>query len=356
MTFFGHQNGAALNVTDLRIIGFSPCVSIRARSATLTIRSSLLIGYQSLDASDSLVDINGTTVSSNQVSMRIASHRAGSQITQSTFEAHQSFRVLTLEFGPQGSLGSSGEFLIEDCIFQNNNVNIGMILSYVPTVLRRTQFLSNTASTYIAAYMAFNASASTQIEDCLFYGNSAPDYPAIYSINPTTVTRTRFWLNTATKTNPSAESSNGALAVFGANLTVSECDFQANAAIYGAAIYSSSHTWIRNSNFSQNFPYFAGSVCFSSSSNNVELLVEGCVFYANRGRHGSAIYANAVQSTLRVAGTLFQSHNSTGLGLITFFLKNLQVVDSSFLDNKCVVEPAGGPPHTHSLCQVWGFC
>ncbi|TDJ58376.1 MAG: hypothetical protein E2O40_01575 [Planctomycetota bacterium] len=212
-----------------------------------------------------------------------------------------------------GVYGTNGaEVVINDCVFQGNNVERGAVgINGGTAEITGCDFVDNHA--LAAAALATKGDAVVTVTDCLFLSNVASNNTGAVSIEMTsqaTFTNCTFTQNQApstgairciddsqttiiscTFTDHVISGPTGVLVLVGGQLDVSGCTFADNSSLEGGALFiSSSFATVTDSTFSGNTAVNAGGAV--SVSHNAGADFAGCTFDSNTaGTWGGAMNA-----------------------------------------------------------------
>ena len=176
---------------------------------------------------------------------------------------------------------NNGRFEAYGCVFKNG-IAVDTTASYYPT--RNNAFGGAIYSPGSNYYLGYGMKSYLTLQDCLFMNNSAVYGGSIYhKYGDTIIRNTKFY-------DSHASLYGGVLATDGGTIIIENCEFENchAGADAGGAIYSKvTNLTVKNTNFSNGYGDFGGAICNLNSN----LVIDNCKFNNNTAKYeGGAIY------------------------------------------------------------------
>ena len=248
----------------------------------------------------------------------MALRSTGGKITYSRFENCHAYSGILLDSG-------SSQGAVMNCVFYNMTATrsgyagagiyiLGVNYDIFNCYFEKCQGLAGNAETgdtrggalYVGA-----AGINAHVKNCTFYDNKGHLGGALIINNPAgLVENCTFIKNTAL-----ASSKGGAVYLNGGTLT--NCYFEDNTAKYGAAIYVSASTVIRNITCVRNVASEDGGAIYIDGESGV---VENSVFRNNRAKNGGGVYVNKNKGSITYCN--FYSNTVSVSGSAIYILQN----------------------------------
>ena len=248
----------------------------------------------------------------------MALRSTGGKITYSRFENCHAYSGILLDSG-------SSQGAVMNCVFYNMTATrsgyagagiyiLGVNYDIFNCYFEKCQGLAGNAETgetrggalYVGA-----AGINAHVKNCTFYDNKGHLGGALIINNPAgLVENCTFIKNTAL-----ASSKGGAVYLNGGTLT--NCYFEENTAKYGAAIYVSASTVIRNITCVRNVASEDGGAIYIDGESGV---VENSVFRNNRAKNGGGVYVNKNKGSITYCN--FYSNTVSVSGSAIYILQN----------------------------------
>ena len=248
----------------------------------------------------------------------MALRSTGGKITYSRFENCHAYSGILLDSG-------SSQGAVMNCVFYNMTATrsgyagagiyiLGVNYDIFNCYFEKCQGLAGNAETgetrggalYVGA-----AGINAHVKNCTFYDNKGHLGGALIINNPAgLVENCTFIKNTVL-----ASSKGGAVYLNGGTLT--NCYFEDNTAKYGAAIYVSASTVIRNITCVRNVASEDGGAIYIDGESGV---VENSVFRNNRAKNGGGVYVNKNKGSITYCN--FYSNTVSVSGSAIYILQN----------------------------------
>ncbi|WP_303235655.1 beta strand repeat-containing protein [Methanosphaera cuniculi] len=306
------SNGGAINVYNVNVLSANPY--------TLNIKNSKF--------TDNIAKTNGGAIATQHIAVNnttFTNNKAGAKggaIHSANTAKTMPININNSKF-TQNTAGSNG----------------GAVSLNSLTIITNTNFTDNKAMTGGAIYATINNLTITNSNFNNNKANSTTSGGAVYSSGNLNITNNNFTDNTATL-------KGGAIFITpNKNLTISDSKFNNNKAInetnytYGGAIYTSAHTNITNTEFTNNNASYGGAIYFTrNDTSNITNSKFTNNIAANRG---GAIYNNA-SSTLDITNTIFDKNSHTNTtkannndygGAAIFSEGGLHITSTNFTNN-----------------------
>ena len=238
-----------------------------------------------------------------------------------------------------------GQFI--NSLFKNNKVKeegtILMLQASKLAVVKNCKFEKNSAPHGAINLGLYEKKVTTaNITSCNFSANKADSGAAIYSsTGKLIISKCRFTSNTATK-------SGGAVTANKGSLKVTNSYFYNNRAVSGGAIYSlSTNTVISGSNFSSNTVSKCGGALSTDTKGSIK--ISNSKFYKNHGMYGGAIYSK-LKNVVSTKNT-FSKNTVSKTGADVFGVLNAQISKVSVKAKKVKLKVQLSSPWKNLLVQ-----